>query len=51
MRSEADVDRQDFTDYCLTPAMRMRRIIKLQQGMIDTEYKGKDVPFLTVKEF
>ena len=25
-------------------------IIKLQQGMIDTEYKGKDVPFLTVKE-
>ena len=48
--SEDDVDRQEFTDYCLTPAMRMRRIIKLQQGMIDNEYKGKDVPFLTVKE-
>ena len=30
--------------------MKMRRIIKIQQGMIDTEYKGKDVPFLTVKE-
>lgn len=49
VRSEYDVDKQDFTDYCLVPAMRMRRIIKLQQGMIDTEYKGKDVPLLTVK--
>lgn len=49
VRSEFDVDKQEFSDYCLIPAMRMRRIIKLQQGMIDTEYKGKDVPFLTVK--
>ncbi len=49
VRSEFDIDRQEFTDYCLVPAMRMRRIIKLQQGMIDTEYKGKDVPFITVK--
>ena len=49
VRSEFDIDKQEFTDYCLVPAMRMRRIIKLQQGMIDTEYKGKDVPLLTVK--
>lgn len=51
VRSVNDVDRLEFTDYCLTPAMKMRRIIKLQQGMIDREYKGKDVPFLKVKEF
>ena len=50
VRSEFDVDKQEFMDYCLVPAMRMRRIIKLQQGMIDTEYKGKDVPILTVKD-
>lgn len=50
VRSEFDVDKQEFTDYCLVPAMRMRRIIKLQQGIIDTEYKGKDVPLLTVKD-
>ena len=50
VQNEYNVDRQDFNDYCLVPAMRMRRIIKLQQGMIDTEYKGKDVPLLTVKE-
>lgn len=49
VRSEFDVDKQEFNDYCLIPAMRMRRIIKLQQGMIDREYKGKDVPLLTVK--
>ena len=50
VRSEFDVDKQEFMDYCLVPAMRMRRIIKLQQGIIDTEYKGKDVPILTVKD-
>lgn len=50
VRNEFDVDKIEFRDYCLLPAMKMRRIIKLQQGMIDTEYKGKDVPFLTVKE-
>lgn len=50
IRSEFDIDKREFTDYCLVPAMRMRRIIKLQQGMIDTEYKGKDVPLLTVKD-
>lgn len=50
VRNEFEVDKQDFRDYCLVPAMRMRRIIKLQQGMIDSEYKGKDVPFLEVLE-
>ncbi len=50
VRTEQDVDLLEFRDYCLTPAMRMRQIIKMQQGMIDTEYKGKDVPMLKVKE-
>lgn len=49
VRSESELDKQAFNDYCLVPAMRMRRIIKLQQGMIDTEYRGKDVPFLKVE--
>lgn len=50
VHNEFDLDKMEFRDYCLLPAMKMRRIIKIQQGMIDTEYKGKDVPFLTVKE-
>lgn len=49
VRSELDVDKQEFNDYCLIPAIRMRRIIRIQQSIIDTEYKGKDVPLLTVK--
>lgn len=48
VKSVADLDKHDFEDYCLIPAMNMRQIIKVQQGMIDIEYKGKDVPFLTV---
>lgn len=51
VRSVVDVDAQEFHDYCLLPAMRMRQIIKLQQGMIDSEYKGKDVPLLTVRRY
>ena len=48
VRSVEDVDRLEFRDYCLDPAMKMRRIIKLQQGMIDSEYRNKDVPLLMV---
>lgn len=50
VRTESDVDKQYFNDYCLIPAIRMRRIIRLQQSMIDKEYKGKDVPILTVRD-
>lgn len=50
VRNEFEVDKTEFRDYCLLPAMKMRRIIKLQQGMIDREYRGKDIPLLTVEE-
>ena len=50
VRNEFDVDKMEFRDYCLMPAMKMRRIIKIQQGMIDSEYKNKDVPCLMVRE-
>lgn len=30
-------------------ATKMRQIIKMQLGILDTEYKGKDVPTLTVR--
>lgn len=33
----------------LRPATKMRQIIKMQLGILDTEYKGKDVPTLTVR--
>jgi ATP-dependent Lon protease len=40
----------DFERYCLRPAKKMRGIIKFQLGILDTEYKGKDVPDIQVKQ-
>ncbi len=50
VRSPKNVDLQDFQDYCLRPATQMRRIVKRQQGMLDTEYRGKEVPIITIKD-
>ena len=50
VRSPKKVDLQDFQDYCLRPATQMRRIVKRQQGMLDTEYHGKEVPIITIKD-
>lgn len=50
VRSPKDVDLQEFQDYCLRPATQMRRIVKRQQGMLDIEYRGKDVPIITIKD-
>ena len=49
VRSPKDINSLEFTKYCLRPATKMRQIIKMQLGILDTEYKGKDVPTLTVR--
>lgn len=49
VRSPKDINALEFTKYCLRPATKMRQIIKMQLGILDTEYKGKDVPTLTVR--
>lgn len=38
----------EFNKYCLQPAMEMRRVIKTQLGIIDSEFLGKDIPNITV---
>ena len=50
IRSAEEVDHKDFKDYCLKPAVNMRGIIKYQMGLIDKEYKGKNVPQFNVRE-
>ena len=50
VRSVEDVNARRFQQYCLRPATRMRKIIKRQLGILDKEYKGKDVPVFTLKE-
>lgn len=44
-----DVDLDEFFTYCLKPAIHMRQIIKIQLGILDREFIGKDVPNLKVK--
>ena len=50
VRSAADVNPKRFIRYCLRPARNMRQIVKRQMGILDTEFKGKDVPTYGVRE-
>ena len=50
VRTVEDVDPKEFLVYCLRPAIEMRGIIRIQLGIMDTEYKGKDIPDLKLKE-
>lgn len=50
VRSAQDINPKRFQQYCLRPAVRMRKIIKRQLGILDVEFKGKDVPSFSLKE-
>lgn len=50
VRSPRDIKTQEFKRYCLKRAMSMRHHIKLQLGILDEEYKGKNIPVFTVRE-
>lgn len=50
VRSVNDVNIREFKTYCLQPAMKMRAIIKYQMGLLDDEFRGKDIPEFTVKD-
>lgn len=50
VRSAEDVDFREFQMYCLRPAAKMRQIIKKQLGILDIEFKGKDVPVFSVRK-
>lgn len=49
VRSEKDIVAREFNTYCLIPARKMRQIIVKQMGMIDSQYKGKNVPTFSIK--
>lgn len=51
VKSPNDISPEDFKKYCLTPAIEMRSIIKIQMGILDPEeFGGKSVPTLSVRE-
>jgi ATP-dependent Lon protease len=49
VRSANDITARDFKRYCLDRARKMRDTIKYQLGLLDIEYRGKDLPVFTVK--
>ncbi|GAB6155778.1 hypothetical protein JCM17380_45290 [Desulfosporosinus burensis] len=48
VRRTEDVNKEEFKKYCLDPAMEMRRVIKTQLSIIDSEFLGKNIPEITV---
>lgn len=48
VRQSSDIISTEFDKYCLQPSMEMRRVIKTQLGIIDTEFLGKDIPNIMV---
>ena len=49
VKKTSDVDARSFVRYCLRPARNMRMIIKKQMGILDSEFKGKDVPPYSIR--
>jgi len=50
VREAKDINIADFNRYCLRRARIMRDTIKTQLGILDVEYRGKDVPIFSIKE-
>ncbi|GHU57440.1 hypothetical protein AGMMS49975_23040 [Clostridia bacterium] len=50
VRSAKEITADEFNRFCLKRAFRMRDMIKTQLGILDAEYKGKDVPVFGVRE-
>ena len=41
---------REFQHYCLRPAVAMRGIILRQLGILDTQFRGKDMPQFSIKD-
>ena len=50
VREPSDISVRDFKRYCLDRARKMRDTIKYQLGILDEEYRGKDIPVFTITE-
>jgi ATP-dependent Lon protease len=49
VRSVEDISTREFKRYCLDRARKMRDTIKYQLGVLDVEYRGKDIPVFSIK--
>lgn len=51
VRKVEDVNESEFSRYCFRPAMKMRYTIKYQMGMMNEQYRGKELPALKIRKF
>ena len=50
VRKVEDIKPREFNRYCLRRACNMRAMIKMQLGIMDVEYRGKDLPSFKVRD-
>lgn len=50
VREPGDITVREFRRYCLDRARKMRDTIKYQLGILDVEYRGKDIPAFTIND-
>ena len=50
VREPGDITAREFKRYCLDRARKMRDTIKYQLGILDVEYRGKDLPIFSVRD-
>ncbi len=50
VRSAKDISKFEFKTYCLDRARNMRDTIKIQLGILDEEYSGKDLPLFSIND-
>lgn len=50
VRVATDIRPRDFNRYCLRRACNMRATIRMQLGIMDSEYHGKDLPQFKVRD-
>ena len=50
VRTPADIAEADFNRYCFRPAMKMRYTIRYQLGLMNEQYRGKDLPALKIRK-
>ena len=49
VQTPRDITTREFKRYCLDRARKMRDTIIYQLGLLDTEYRGKNIPAFSVK--
>lgn len=50
VRDVSQINRDEYDKYCLQPAIQMRSIIKHQLELLDSEFRGKRMPDIKIKE-